>query len=167
LLELLSLHHYELSLVLTGDSAIRELNRVFRKQDRSTDVLSFPQLEDPIDNQIKGPSRHSEALQATLGDVVISIETAERQAQRQGISAEARLRTLLIHGVLHLLGYDHESSRADARRMFAKERELLTALARRKGNLSSAVRIQRAERQCPTRALLAVSFGTTGPCTAY
>ena len=121
---------------------IRELNRAFRNQDRSTDVLSFPQLEDSIADRIQEPAGHAEAVPATLGDVVISIETAARQAQRQGTTTESRLCTLLIHGVLHLLGYDHETSRADARRMFAKERELRAALARRKGNRSSAVRTQ-------------------------
>jgi rRNA maturation RNase YbeY len=167
LLELLSLQAYEVSLVLTGDSAIRELNRVFRSQDRSTDVLSFPQLEDSVADRIAEPPRHAAAGPATLGDVVISIETASRQAQRQGITPESRLRALLVHGVLHLLGYDHEISRADAQRMFAKERELLAALAQRKGTRSAAVRTQRAEQKGFTRATLAVRFDTTGRHTAF
>ena len=146
LLKLLSLQSYELSLVLTGDSAIRELNRVFRNQDRSTDVLSFPQLEDLIAERIKKPARHAKAIPATLGDVVVSIETAARQAENQGITCESRLRALLIHGLLHLLGYDHETSHAEARRMFSKERELLAALARHEANRSSAGRTQGANR---------------------
>jgi hypothetical protein len=64
-----------------------------------------------------------------LGDVVISLDTAQRQAHTLGVGLASRLRTLLIHGTLHLLGYDHERSTADARRMFARERELDSRLA--------------------------------------
>ncbi len=63
-----------------------------------------------------------------LGDVVISIDTALRQARELGVSPAARLRTLLIHGFLHLLGHDHERSVAEARRMFARERRLAARL---------------------------------------
>jgi rRNA maturation RNase YbeY len=63
-----------------------------------------------------------------LGDVVISLDTARRQARSLGVAPAARLRTLLVHGLLHLLGYDHERSPAEARRMFARERELAAAL---------------------------------------
>lgn len=180
LLKLLSLDNYELSLVLTGDSAIRELNRAFRGKDRSTDVLSFPQLEECLDNETEQAALHYKTMppplagcgktisgsmctsrfrtlgkrwlpsfsslplageitegeagcedffSSLLGDVVISVDTALRQAKRLGITPESRLRTLLIHGVLHLLGYDHEKSRVDARRMFARERELAAGLA--------------------------------------
>jgi rRNA maturation RNase YbeY len=129
LLKLLSVNNYELSLVLTGDSPIRELNRLYRGLDRSTDVLSFPQLDNCA---AAGPERvaaGSETLPPALGDVVISVDAALRQAERLGVTTESRLRTLLIHGLLHLLGYDHEKSRADARRMFARERELVAILA--------------------------------------
>lgn len=127
LLKLLSAEHFELSLWLTGDPSIRELNRTFRGKDQATDVLSFPQLD-------AGYSVHGElgtyqqTIRPALGDVVISVDTARRQAGRLGASTESRLRTLLIHGVLHLLGYDHEGSRAEARRMFAREREMAVAL---------------------------------------
>jgi probable rRNA maturation factor len=129
LLSLLSLDNCELSLVLTGDSPIRELNRAFRGKDRSTDVLSFPQLDDCAAVRPEYAAAHHETEPAALGDVVISVDTALRQAEWLGVSPESRLRTLLIHGVLHLLGYDHEKSRADARRMFAQERDLAAALA--------------------------------------
>jgi rRNA maturation RNase YbeY len=129
LLKRLSLGHYELSLVLTGDLAIRELNRAFRGKDRSTDVLSFPQLEDGFTDKTAHAARKYETMPAALGDVVISVDTALRQAERLGVTADSRLRTLLIHGVLHLLGYDHEKSPTEARRMFARERELAAALA--------------------------------------
>jgi probable rRNA maturation factor len=126
LLKLLSLEHYELSLVLTSDSAIRALNRCFLGKDRATDVLSFPQLECFADRTAQTPLDPN--MPAPLGDLVISIDTARRQAEQLGIAPESRLRTLLIHGLLHLVGYDHENSRADARRMFAKERELAASL---------------------------------------
>jgi len=128
ILKLLSVNNYELSLVLTGDSLIRELNRVFRGQDRSTDVLSFPQLDNCGTAGVEHAGTRCETMPALLGDVVISVDTALRQAGRIGVSPESRLRTLLIHGLLHLLGYDHDKSLADARRMFARERELAAAL---------------------------------------
>jgi probable rRNA maturation factor len=136
LLKRLSLGHYELSLVLTGDSAMRELNRAFRAKDRSTDVLSFPQLEDCGAGQDEHAAPNFKTMPAALGDVVISVETALRQAERLRVTPESRLRTLLIHGLLHLLGYDHEKSRADARRMFARERELAVALRSREKGVS-------------------------------
>jgi probable rRNA maturation factor len=128
LLKLLSLNGCELSLVLTGDRSIRELNRIFRGKNRSTDVLSFPQLERW---SVEGAelTQHHQRKAVALGDVVISVDTALRQAEQLGVTSESRLRTLLIHGVLHLVGYDHEKSQADARRMFARERELAGALA--------------------------------------
>ena len=129
LLNLLSLDNCELSLVLTGDPPIRKLNRAFRGTDRSTDVLSFPQLDNCAAARPEYAAAHHETEPAALGDVVISVDTALRQAERLDVTPESRLRTLLIHGVLHLLGYDHEKSRADARRMFARERELAAALA--------------------------------------
>jgi rRNA maturation RNase YbeY len=125
----LSLNHYELSLVLTGDASIQKLNRAFRGQDRPTDVLSFPQLDNFAAAMPESDAGNCMAMPAALGDVVISVDTALRQAKRLGVTPEARLRTLLIHGVLHLLGYDHEQSPAEARRMFARERELAVILA--------------------------------------
>ena len=113
----------ELSLTLTTDRAIRRLNRDFRGVDAPTDVLSFSQIEragaappDP------GSVKNTPGL--PVGDVVISIDTALRQAREYRVSPSARLRRLLIHGFLHLIGYDHERSAADARRMFARERAL-------------------------------------------
>jgi len=96
----------ELSLALVSDRRMRALNREWRKMDRPTDVLSFPQ--------------HG----ASLGDVVISLDTARRQARAGGWSLSAELRRLLAHGLLHCLGHDHHTAR-DARRMAAAERRLL------------------------------------------
>ena len=115
----------ELSLVLTGDLAIRALNQRFRQHDRATDVLSFPQFEDPL-----AMARIDDgATPLLLGDIVISLETAARQARRMGMAPARRLRMLLVHGFLHLLGFDHERAPREARLMFARERELLALLA--------------------------------------
>jgi len=113
----------ELSLTLTSDASIRALNRDYRKKDRATDVLSFSQIEER-DGAPPDPRAIRNGEGMPLGDVVISIDTALVQARDYGIEPAERLRTLLIHGFLHLLGYDHERSPAEARKMFAREREL-------------------------------------------
>ena len=111
----------ELSIVLTDDASIREINRTWRQKDKATDVLSFSQLEgEPV-----GPG---DAEAAVLGDVIISTDTALRQAEHAGHSLDAELQRLLVHGVLHLLGHDHVHGGAQARRMKAEERRLLALL---------------------------------------
>jgi rRNA maturation RNase YbeY len=120
----------ELSVVLTSDAAIRELNRNFRGKDAPTDVLSFPLLDDAPATPVSGGGDEAAnpAPPIALGDIVISVETATSQARALRIAPAVRLRALLIHGLLHLLGYDHERSPAEARRMFARERELTALL---------------------------------------
>lgn len=103
LLRALGLQKAELSIVLCDDPFIHALNREWRGKDAPTDVLSFPMEEGDL-----------------LGDVVISVETAARDA--------TPIRVLLVHGLLHLLGYDHETGDEDAAEMRAKENELLVAL---------------------------------------
>lgn len=93
---------------------MHDLNRRYRGKDKPTDVLSFP-LADNLQPWL-------------LGDVVISVETAARQAQRRGHTLPDELQTLLIHGILHLLGYDHEVSRREAIRMRRKEQEVKARL---------------------------------------
>ncbi len=118
----------ELSLTLTSDEAIRALNRDYRKKDQATDVLSFSQIEErgspPPD-----PREVANTKGLPLGDIVISIDTALAQAGEYGVAPVERLRTLLIHGFLHLLGYDHERSPSEARKMFARERELAVTMS--------------------------------------
>lgn len=106
----------ELSLDLVGDGRMRRLNCQYRKKDRTTDVLAFAMRESP------GP------VSALLGDVVISVPTARRQAKEGGRSLSEELAWLLVHGVLHLCGYDHERSSAEARRMKRREQAVLRAL---------------------------------------
>ena len=100
----------ELSIVLCDDATIHPLNRDWRGKDKPTDVLSFGQ----------GGGR-------VLGDVVISVETAKRQAEERRHPVQHELRVLLVHGICHLLGYDHEDE-AEAEMMEALERELVTSL---------------------------------------
>jgi rRNA maturation RNase YbeY len=128
LLKILALERCELSLMLVSDSAIRRLNLDFRTKDQPTDVLSFPQLDESDEGLPSAETVATDDPACTLGDVVISIDTARRQARELDQSVARRIRTLLIHGLLHLLGYDHERSKADARRMFARERELAAML---------------------------------------
>jgi len=108
----------ELTVVLVNDTDIQRLNRDYRGKDRPTDVLAFAMREGP----------RTARDDTVLGDVVISVDTATRQARERCVPVGDEVRTLLIHGVLHLLGYDHERSPAEARRMQAKERLLLQAL---------------------------------------
>ena len=107
----------EVSILLTDDKQIKILNRDYRDIDSPTDVLSFSQAEgdESFDD---GPD------DGLLGDVVISVETARRQAREQKNSLEEELDMLLVHGILHLLGYDHEKPE-DEKRMFSKQEELL------------------------------------------
>ena len=125
----------ELSLTLTSDASIRELNRDYRNKDRATDVLSFSQLEERGRARID-PRKVRNLKGMPLGDVVISIDTALAQARDDGIAPTDRLRALLIHGFLHLLGYDHERSGAEARRMYAMECDISDHLRKREAKKS-------------------------------
>ena len=120
---ILGLGDRELSVALVGDEEMHGLNRQYRGRDRPTDVLAFALDEDASGDRASPPP--SPAL---LGDVVISIDTAVAQAQARRQAVERTLDELLIHGVLHLIGYDHEISPAEARRMFRKAREVDAAL---------------------------------------
>ena len=100
----------EVSLVFVTDSQIRKLNERYRHKNKATDVLSFPM--NVKDKRAK-----------LLGDIVISADTAKRDAKKKGIRFEEELKFLLIHGFLHLLGYDHEISEREKKRMERKERQ--------------------------------------------
>lgn len=107
----------ELSLTLVRDAAIRELNREYRGKDKPTDVLSFPFGD-------AGPATQPRQL----GDVVISVDTARRQAADYDAPLQREIYRLLIHGVLHLLGHDHVLA-AQRRAMEREERRLAGAIA--------------------------------------
>jgi len=110
----------EVSVLLTTDRAIRRLNRRFRGQDKSTDVLSFP-ATGLIQNQRKIKDQGKKGK----GDLAISVGTARRQAAEQGHALTCELEVLILHGLLHLAGYDHE---ADKGRMARRERQLRARL---------------------------------------
>ncbi len=101
----------EVSLLLTSDEIIKELNNQYRNKDKPTDVLSFP-MEDKL----------------MLGDIAISIDTAKKQAEEREIALEREVAFLFIHGLLHLLGYDHETSIEDEKEMFELQENILKDL---------------------------------------
>lgn len=105
----------EVSITLVDDEAIRVLNAEHRGIDRPTDVLSFPMFDEDFDD----------GEYAVLGDVVISLERAYRQAAEYGHSPEREIAFLVVHSILHLLGYDHEAGKAEESEMFQKQEEIL------------------------------------------
>ena len=110
----------EISILFTNDKEIQVLNNQFRHKDKPTDVLSFPQIDPKIPDQ--------SSLQS-LGDIVISLETAKRQSKKYKVTFEQEILRLLIHSVLHLLGYDHEKvSKAKAQKMRRLEKRIYTQL---------------------------------------
>lgn len=120
LLEVVNRQSECLSLYLTDDAEIHRMNRRFRHVDRPTDVLSFPNEEE-------------EAGEMGLGEIVISVETASRQAAESGELLMERLIDLLGHGILHLLGFDHHGKKISAwsrqqRRLSSAQKELKVSL---------------------------------------
>ena len=109
----------ELSVALVDDATIARLNQAYRGKSGPTDVLSFSLVE----------GDHGEHRGAMLGDVVIAMPTAARQARELGHDLDEELLRLLIHGVLHLLGFDHEEEE-EARAMEAREREVRAEIRR-------------------------------------
>lgn len=114
---------YELSLRLTDDAEIHSLNAQYRQQDKPTDVLAFAALE--VD--IPQPDEMLESLPLYLGDIVISVDTAQRQAKQQGHSLQIELAWLAAHGLLHLLGWDHPDDESLAR-MLHQQTSLLETI---------------------------------------
>jgi len=119
LLQSIGLPDAELSILFIGDRAMRSLNRRYRGVDRTTDVLSFPFREGNIANK----------LTDMLGDIVISVPAAHRQARAAGYELSHEIDRLLVHGLAHLLGYDHANDTQEARRMLRKEQHLLNKLS--------------------------------------
>lgn len=113
--------HTEVSLVLADDEYIQVLNRQYRDKDCSTDVLSFALNEGEEPLMIDGPE------EVLLGDIIISLETATRQAEEFGHSLERELAYLTVHGILHLLGYDHMTE-DDKKEMRQEEEYVLSFL---------------------------------------
>jgi probable rRNA maturation factor len=132
----------ELSLVLVSDRRMRALNKRYRNKDRTTDVLAFPLQISPLTltlspgplhlrsnrqprraaKKVSSPPLQPQKPPVLLGDVVISVPTARRHAADLGHGLREELRRLLVHGILHLLGYDHERGSRDAALMARKEK---------------------------------------------
>lgn len=121
LLELLNLRNTELSILIGNDATLKALNSRYRNKTATTDVLSFPLWS----SRGKIPPNQ----EILLGDIVINAHMALRRAEETGMSLHQTLRQLLIHGLLHLAGYDHERSPSESRKMSHRERRLIHALA--------------------------------------
>lgn len=106
---------HEISIVITDNAQIQQLNKTYRKVDKPTNVLAFPMQE----------GEFSDIAPSLLGDIVISCEKAEQEADSANISIDERMSQLLIHGILHLVGFDHETSPGDAQNMEDKSLALL------------------------------------------
>ena len=115
ILNALACHDAELSILIVDDPQIAILNKKYLHRHGPTNVIAFPMRTDPF----------SKINPELLGDVVISVETAEKEGKSIGISMEERFTQLLVHGILHLLGYDHENSEQEADRMEKKSDEIL------------------------------------------
>jgi probable rRNA maturation factor len=134
----------QVSVLLASDSAIKRLNGRFRGIHRATDVISFPALDLPAH---KSSSRHQPAHTAVAGDLAISFDTAARQALRFGHPLSVELKILLLHGMLHLAGYDHET---DAGEMGRREEQL-----RRRFRLPNSLIARSTAKDIPARELKA------------
>ncbi len=111
----LALPDAEVSISFVNDAEIQGLNRRYLRRDKPTNVIAFPMKEGEF------PTLHPDLL----GDVVISAETAQRESSRFGLKDEEMVLFLIIHGILHLVGYDHERGAKEAREMTRKQKELL------------------------------------------
>jgi probable rRNA maturation factor len=115
ILNVLECHDAELSVLIVDDPQIATLNQQYLHRSGPTNVIAFPMHTDVFPNINPG----------ILGDVVISIETAAKEGERIGIGMEERIIQLLVHGILHLIGYDHEVSETEAEMMEQKEKDIL------------------------------------------
>ena len=108
----------KVSLLFTNDKEIKKLNCTYRQKDKPTDVLSFSHIE----------GVKVQSWDESLGELVISLDTAKRQAKEFGVSMNEEIVRLIIHGLLHLIGYDHENvSHTEAQRMRRMEKKILTS----------------------------------------
>ena len=118
ILELLEIEDKEVSILIVDDEGIRKINRDYLGRDRPTNVISFSMSE----------GEFGDVNPSILGDIIISAETAQKDTESHSILFEDEIDFLLIHGMLHLLGYDHETTDSDAEIMKAKEKELFYSL---------------------------------------
>lgn len=124
ILDLLKYANYDLGIWITNDKTIRRYNRDYRFKDKPTDILSFPYYPELQAGKRIRPHSDEEKI---LGDLIISAPYVVKEAQKYNVTLEERMRILLVHGICHLLGYDHIED-ADYRRMRAKEAYILKSL---------------------------------------
>ncbi|MGO9833502.1 MAG: rRNA maturation RNase YbeY [Polyangiaceae bacterium] len=136
MLAALELDRCELSIVLTGDDQIRALNRAYRRINRPTDVLAFSQRE--------GEGEPGGAASRLLGDVVVSVPTARRQAGESARDVLGEVTWLVAHGLLHLVGWDHDTPSRDRRMRRETERLCAAAVTARPKRSAPARRRRRA-----------------------
>ncbi len=129
-LSLLGQEEAELSILFVGSARMKQLNQHYRGIPKETDVLSFPLQEGWSVRPRTSRLTIHDSPPLILGDIVISIPRTIEQARDYGATFYEELFRLLVHGLLHLLGYDHERSRSEKVRMEKKEKEVLHALAR-------------------------------------
>ncbi|MBU2430717.1 MAG: rRNA maturation RNase YbeY [Proteobacteria bacterium] len=115
ILNALGFNAHEISIVITDDAQIQKLNYMYRNIDKPTNVLAFPMQE----------GQFSDITPGLLGDVVISCDTASKEADMAQITLMERISQLLVHGILHLAGFDHENDESCAREMEDKSLELI------------------------------------------
>ena len=138
MIEELQLQDREISFLLTDDKRIHQLNKVYRDKDRPTDVLAFAMQEGEL----------AELAGGVLGDVIVSVPTARKQADERGASVLEEVTMLLAHGLLHLLGWDHQTA---ARPAQAPESKASRAVPKRsKGGAKRALSGKRSTVQRPT-----------------
>ncbi|HWP92800.1 MAG TPA: rRNA maturation RNase YbeY [Thermodesulfobacteriota bacterium] len=125
--------HTEVSISLVDDITMRNLNETYRGIKRTTDVLSFPQYVLNPEN-VNSAIAHNHKQNFLLGDIIISIETAKRQAKRYKTPTKKEIQRLIIHGTLHLIGHDHKK-RKETIAMRKKEKELLSLVQPKQGRL--------------------------------
>lgn len=117
---------YKVTVCLLSDRAMQRLNRAFRGKDRPADVLSFPARRWRPPLRIRGGRRRGRQLvDGFLGDIAISVETARRNARHYRRSLDRELRILILHGILHLMGYDHETDRGQMNQLEGRLRRRL------------------------------------------
>jgi len=118
----------EVSVNLVGEDKIKELNHKYCHKNKPTDVLSFPMQEKLEIRNLKLAIPKSNASAFDLGDIFICLSIAKNEAKTENVSIENKLTQLGVHGFLHLLGYDHEKSEVEVRKMFMLERKILDRL---------------------------------------
>lgn len=110
-----------LSIALVGQGRIRKINKRYREKNRVTDVLAFPESKVLLEKFKVGPIQRAQ----NLGEIIICLREVNKNARKDNITPEKELARVLIHGILHLLGYDHEKSEAEAEKMRKKEESYL------------------------------------------